>query len=597
MIVLHLQKVASVVRRSSALICGILLIVFAFGAAIPASAETETPVSENDGFTPDFRPARTDSPRQTLASFIKLRSDLEANLATFVTDRSAERQAKLVVQMEQLVSLVDLSETPRALRRDVGIDTANYLLDIFGRVELPNLDDVPDAETFESDKPAIYLIPKTPFRIVRIDEGAASGEFLFGPRTSRVAPDFARVVARLPLQSSLGISSWTTYLPKLTGWMIPAWLISNIPGPLEKPWLDTPVWKVLVVLLIAAIIVLLFVSWRFWVSTRRSGARIGHLALLALGPIAALGAFELLRPFFDYQINLTGRFAASVYISVTVVRYFAWTYLLWLAVQFLFEWIILSPRIPDNSLNANMLRLFAQIIGLIGGLIVLAFGAQEIGLPVFSILAGLGIGGLAFALAIRPTLENLIGGFIIYLDRPVDVGDFCEFGDRFGTVEAIGIRSTQIRDRNRSLISVPNAQFADMQIINWARCDKMLILNVIGLRYETEADQLRYVLTKAREMFLAHPRIDPETVRVRFVGYGASSLDIEIRAYALAQDLDGLYEIREDVMLRLKDIVAESGTGFAFPSLTMYATEDGGLDKERTEAALETVAAWRQSGD
>ena len=194
------------------------------------------------------------------------------------------------------------------------------------------------------------------------------------------------------------------------------------------------------------------------------------------------------------------------------------TYLLWLVIRIFFEWVILSPRIPDKSLNASMLRLFGRMIGVIGGVIVLAYGAQEIGLPVFSILAGLGIGGLAIALAIRPTLENLIGGFIIFLDKPVEVGDFCEFGDRKGTVEMIGVRSTQIRDLNRTLISIPNAQFADMAIANWARCDKMQILGIIGLRYETEADQLRYVLARAREMFLAHPRIDNDTIRVRFIG-------------------------------------------------------------------------------
>nr|NIS39467.1 mechanosensitive ion channel [Desulfuromonadales bacterium] len=99
-------------------------------------------------------------------------------------------------------------------------------------------------------------------------------------------------------------------------------------------------------------------------------------------------------------------------------------WLFWLGARLFIEWIILSPRIPDQSLDANLLRLVAGAAGVIGVAIILAFGGQEMGLPVLSIVAGLGIGGLAVALAIRPTLENLIGGVILYVDRPVRVGDF-----------------------------------------------------------------------------------------------------------------------------------------------------------------------------
>ena len=106
---------------------------------------------------------------------------------------------------------------------------------------------------------------------------------------------------------------------------------------------------------------------------------------------------------------------------------------------------------------------------------------------------------------------------------------FCNFGDHTGTVEAIGIRSTQLRALDRTQITIPNAQFADMQIVNWAKCDQMLINETIGLRYETSPDQLRFVLAKLREMVHAHPRIDNDTVRVRFSGYGNSALNVTLR--------------------------------------------------------------------
>jgi MscS family membrane protein len=143
---------------------------------------------------------------------------------------------------------------------------------------------------------------------------------------------------------------------------------------------------------------------------------------------------------------------------------------------------------------------------------------------------------------------------------------------------------------------VPNAKFSDMEIINWARCDMLQILATIGLRYETELEQLRYVLAKLREMCLAHPKVDNDTLRIRFIGYGSSSLDIQIRVYALTRNWNEFFAIQEDVMLRVGAIVEEAGTGFAFPSRTLYLGRDGGLDEERGEAAAHQVQSWRDAG-
>jgi MscS family membrane protein len=262
-----------------------------------------------------------------------------------------------------------------------------------------------------------------------------------------------------------------------------------------------------------------------------SGARESRLAqfwrhmLSALSCIVALLGLKT----FVFEVNLSGLFSKAVDTAGTLLVFLGLAWAFWILAAGGLEVFIRRKALSEAMLDSNMLRLLARIVGLIGAIVILSFGAQELGVPVFSIFAGLGIGGLAIALAVRPTLENLIAGFVLYLDQPIRVGDFCTFGDRSGTVESIGVRSIQIRALDRTLISVPNAQFADMQIVNWARCDQMLIAQTIGLRYETDADQLRYVLAKIREMFHSHPRIDAETVRVRFVGYGASSLDLPRR--------------------------------------------------------------------
>ena len=221
---------------------------------------------------------------------------------------------------------------------------------------------------------------------------------------------------------------------------------------------------------------------------------------------------------------------------------------------------------------------------------------QNLGFNVTSLIAGLGVGGLAVALAAQKTLENLFGGFTLITDQPVTVGDFCRFGDQVGTVEDIGLRSTKIRTLNRTVISVPNSTFSSMALENFGPRDRILLHTTLGLRYETSPDQLRFVLVELRRLLLGHPKIDNDPARVRFVGFGSSSLDVEIFAYARTNDWNEFLAIREDVFLRIMDVVERAGTGFAFPSQTAYLARDGGLDPERTRRAEEEIRRLREEG-
>jgi MscS family membrane protein len=222
--------------------------------------------------------------------------------------------------------------------------------------------------------------------------------------------------------------------------------------------------------------------------------------------------------------------------------------------------------------------------------------AESFGIPAAPLIASLGVGGLAIALAVRPTLENIVGGFILFADKPVRVGEFCLFGDKKGTVEEIGLRSTRIRALDRTVITVPNADFAQQQIINFTRRDQMLMQTTLGLRYETTPDQLRYLLTRLRELFVAHPKVSPEPARARFTSFGEISLNVEVFVYVLTHDYNEFLGIAEEINLRIMDIVTEAGTGFAFPSQTAYLAKDHGLDAERTGAAEAEVRTWRADG-
>jgi MscS family membrane protein len=210
-------------------------------------------------------------------------------------------------------------------------------------------------------------------------------------------------------------------------------------------------------------------------------------------------------------------------------------------------------------------------------------------------LAGLGIGGIAIAFAAQKTLENLFGGVSLLGDEVIRVGDVCRFGDRVGTVEDISLRSTRIRTPERSELSIPNGTLASMNVENLSRRDKILFNTKLGLRYETSADQLRYVLAQIRRLLYEHPKVETNGARIRFIGYDNNSLTLEVFCYVLTRDNNEFLAIQEDLLLRIMGIVEASGTSFAFPSRTIYLGRDPGVDKEKTAAVSHEVQQWREN--
>jgi small-conductance mechanosensitive channel len=196
--------------------------------------------------------------------------------------------------------------------------------------------------------------------------------------------------------------------------------------------------------------------------------------------------------------------------------------------------------------------------------------AQNMGVPVTGLIAGLGVGGLAIALAAQSTLENFIGGIILYADQPVKVGDFCKFGTRRGFVEDVGLRSTRIRTLDRTLVTVPNADFAKMELENLSGRDRILLRETIRLRYETTREQLQGVMAALEAMLREHPRISDDRLRVRFNGLAEASLEIELYAYAETGDWPEFTMIREEVLLEVLGIVERSDTRLAVPTEVHY---------------------------
>ena len=238
-------------------------------------------------------------------------------------------------------------------------------------------------------------------------------------------------------------------------------------------------------------------------------------------------------------------------------------------------------------------RVLKALVVIFAGLALLG----ALGFNLTTALAGLGIGGLAIGFGAQKTIENLFGGISLLGDEVIRVGDSCNFNGRVGTVEDISLRSTRIRTVERTELSIPNGALATMNIENLSRRDKILLNPKFGLRSETTPDQLRYVLTEARRLLYQHPKVETATARIRFSSFEDSWLSIEMFSYVLTRDFAEFTAIREDILLRMMKIVEDAGTGFAFPSQTVYLGRDSGIDKAKALQAEQQVHEWREQNN
>jgi MscS family membrane protein len=268
-------------------------------------------------------------------------------------------------------------------------------------------------------------------------------------------------------------------------------------------------------------------------------------------------------------------FVTLLFIRLVHIGFLAYTHMLHKA-----------DRAAASALLPPLRKAIKTIVWL-GGLIT---AMRAVGFDVSAIIAGLGVGGLAVALASQKTVENLFGGISVVLDQPVRVGETGKYGAITGVVEDIGLRSTRIRTPDRSIVTIPNAEFSQIQIENLTSRDRIRYTMILGIRYDTSMSQLRMLLHKLRELLAKHPRVLPEPRRVTFLNLGASAIEIEILAYIDTPDYDRYLEIREELNFSVLDIVAECGTECAYPTQSTYSAVLEPLSQQARQTADAYIA-------
>jgi MscS family membrane protein len=415
---------------------------------------------------------------------------------------------------------------------------------------------------------------EVPVVLVRVGDPNSGKIWLFSSETLSKVPELYdnvqahRVEKKLPQSLVrnvfLGMSLWQ--------WLA---LLAAIPFAFAIGWIA---------------VLLLAIPRRLWLKirnrpnlqsySRMSTPLLVSFSALAHRVIAAYLGLPLLQRLYYYRI-----------IGVLISIGFFWFLLRAsrLTMQRLRIHAISGGRVGTGTLIVLGERLLAALVVIAAVLATLGI----LGFNLTTVLAGLGIGGIAIAFAAQKTLENLFGGVSVLADEVILVGDYCRFGDRTGTVEDISLRSTRVRTDARTELSIPNGALATMNIENFTRRDKIQFNPALAIRYETTADQLRYLLAEIRRMLYEHAKVESDSASIRFANFDNSALRLEISSYVLTRDANEFNAIREDLLLRIMDIVEKSGSSFAFPSQTVYFSRDSGIDKEKASAAEQQVQQWR----
>ncbi|MGD1804323.1 mechanosensitive ion channel family protein [Dapis sp. BLCC M126] len=521
-------------------------------------------------------PPDTFSPKGTISSFVENINESYQTLMVayeqyqeeaglFPSDYVSKRAREAEILFKRAERCLNLSEIPSRLKQDKGLEATLMLKAIFDRIEIPTYNEIPDLEEVSADsKFSKWTIPNTEIDIVKVKKGVNTGEFLFSPETIARIEEFYKKVEALPPKPGSKAGFYKFYISTPGSLLPPKWL-QIFPSWLDVVYWDQTLWQ-WIVLFISVLIGFLFPYKMFkWIWQRSSTlAPPRQTWELVIPPLITIVSLVAISNFLDEEINITGNILLVMLTTLEIIFWMMVALTIFLFSNGVAETIIISPKINDRGINASMIRIISRLLSLTIGTGILIIGIERVGISLIPIIAGLGIGGFAIALAAQSSLENLIAGLILLIDRPVKVGEYCRFGEGEGTVISIGLRSTRILSVEGNIISIPNAQLSQLSLLNESRRDRFLLNQTLKLSYDTTPEQIKFILAKLREIILAYPKVIKEGLEVRFVKYGDYSLDVEILAYVDTAKEDEFKEIQENLLLQVKDVVNAAGTNFAF---------------------------------
>ena len=526
-------------------------------------------------------PADTSSPRATLSGFIETLNQGHAQLSKIVSSYinsprlylSARERAevdRVLEKVELARRTLDLSELPAALAESLSTYRILQLKEVLDRLELPDFESIPDATAMEAEQFKRWSLPGTEITIARVEQGPRAGEYLFSPETVERLPEFYRRIKHLPYQPGASAGWYEGYRYGGAGLrrVIPyKWMLA-LPDWAKTPVLDQPVWRwfgtVIMLSFTAVLLLLVRRATKAW-ARRGSASRLRSqwsqlawvISLLVLIPIVAHVLTDNLR--------LSGHVLEVATLSLWAIFTLVLTWAAWLGSTVLAESIVSSQQLLAGSIDSQLIRLGLRLVAAILSVTILVVGAQQLGIPAYSVIAGLGVGGIAVALAAKDSLANLLGSLLIMFEKPFRVGHWIKVGTTEGIVESIGFRSTRIRTFYKSLVSIPSNQLVNTTVDNMAVRKRRAVRTILHINYTTPADTVEHFVAAIKQLIEDSPHTYKKWSRIRLDDFGEYGLQILVNFLLEVSDNQLEQAERQRLLLEILKLAETMDIQFAIP--------------------------------
>ncbi len=466
-------------------------------------------------------PPDRSSPRATLKTFL---DNMNKAVEAYKGKRRAEAKEFVTVAAQCL----DLEKEPPALRLLVGLDSSLYLKEVLDRIQLPRDEDIPDAPTVQAEKIAYWTIPYTEITFAVEKEGSA-GLFRFTSDTVGRAEEFYDKVKSLPYLPGTGGGASFERFSSSAGAIVPPGIIENLPGWARIEIYSQAAWQWIGLAIYCLVgIATIALARRYvgamlaFIDTKSSWNLryyVGGLVIpIALVIFAKAGMRVTV---FGLHIINANAYLPVAY-ALMSLSYLGTIWLIGAILNRISSIVIAMGGAVREQMDVQLIRLGFEIMTIFFVVLATIHLSSRLGLPTYSLVTGLGIGGLAVALAGREALSNLIGTVMIILDRPFKIGDYIVLseGER-GVVAEVGFRSTRIRTRDDVLISIPNSVMANTKMINESAPRSSFRIRVkVGVAYGSDLRQVERLLmdiADQNEAVLADPTpgLDFEALEIR----------------------------------------------------------------------------------
>lgn len=536
------------------------------------SAEPATAVIETE-LTSPLMPIKTDHPRDTMTSYL-------GAMNRYVTE--IQNGGGLQdVWLNDAVRCFDLSGLPTVGREETARLAAILLKETIDRIIVIEEGKIPDDPKMER-----WRLRHTEIAISRQDSGPRKGEFLFTSDTVERAEDFFAKVKHLPLlKGTLGGGYATPWQEQ--------WILDEFKG--EFIGLKTWQWVLIGLLIFVGLVlrqITRFVAFVIKQWTARTESTLDDHFLDALaGPITHLSTTGVWFASL-HLIGITGRPYTVISFLIKGAFFVNLAYLSYKLAGLAGFQIEQSIKAQRQDVNQSLFKLLRQSLKILALIFCLLLGAQNMGMDVASLVAGLGIGGLAFALAARDTLANLFGFIMIMLDRPFRVGDWIIVQGTEGTVEDIGFRCTRLRTFYNSLVSIPNNELVITNIDNMGMREYRRVKETLGITYGTPVDKIEAFCDGIKNIVNANPHTRKDNFEVSFHAFGPDALNILVLFFFKVPDWRTELRERQKILLEFTRLAESLGVSFAFPTQTVHiASAPGSFAASRPDEFATALAA------